>query len=103
LSQIVCGIPTPPRNIERENEKFQKIGARVVPKERKNSHALITTVFVFNLNLYVLLPLLTVLKNEKLRKFGVKTFEPIVGLAKRLFVCSPPVDISLVVPFEEHN
>jgi hypothetical protein len=48
----------------------------MVPNDMKRTHTLIAIMFVFNLNMYFLSPLLTILKNENLRKFAAKNIRP---------------------------
>ena len=56
----------------------------LVPKENRNSHVLIATIFIFNLNLYVFLPLLNIIKNEKLRSFPAKKLDQFLDPAKKI-------------------
>jgi hypothetical protein len=48
--------------------------AWLVPSEQKQTNILLSTVFIFNLNLYVALPLVSILKNSQIRKFVKKQF-----------------------------
>jgi hypothetical protein len=41
----------------------------LVPSEKKDANMLLATTFVFKLNLYFLLPLISILRNEQIVKF----------------------------------
>ena len=47
-----------------------------VPSEAKKTHTSIAFLFIFNLNVYVLSPLLTIIKNASLKKFAAKKIRP---------------------------
>ena len=54
----------------------------MVPAENQKSHMLIAMVFIINLNLFVSLPLLNILKNVKLRNFAAKKLNSIKKILK---------------------
>ena len=43
--------------------------ASLVPSDKKNVNILIATIFVFNTNVYFIMPLVSILRNEKIRNF----------------------------------
>jgi hypothetical protein len=48
--------------------------AWIVPSEHKQTNIVLSTLFFFNLNLYVVLPLFSILKNSQIRRFARKQF-----------------------------